>query len=121
MNIILAIPHSTGHFDLSSWDKPELVMQDALNFTDWHTDRLFGYHDNPRIISVIGGVSRFDCDLERMINDPLEKIGQGILYTVSHSGAKRKLYPPGFKSGINTPDTRLLMSRWYSYRAQLAK
>ena len=36
---------------------------------------------DPRIIPVSYPFSRFFCDVERLENDPLEKIGQGIVYT----------------------------------------
>ena len=95
-NLILAIPHSKGEFDSSLWSDPELVRRDVRLWTDWHTDRLFsldGMTDS-RIRRLIGSVSRFDCDLERLEDDPLESEGQGRLYRRSHSGATRATIPP---------------------------
>ncbi len=95
-NLILAIPHSKGEFDSSLWSDPELVRRDAHLWTDWHTDKLFsldGMTDS-RIRRLIGTVSRFDCDLERLEDDPLESQGQGRLYRRSHSGATRATIPP---------------------------
>ena len=93
--LILAIPHSKGEFDSSLWSEPELVRRDARLWTDWHTDKLFsldGIADS-RIRRLVGSVSRFDCDLERLENDPLESQGQGRQYRRSHSGATRATIP----------------------------
>ncbi len=89
--IVLAIPHATGAFDVSLWSAPVSVATDARRWTDWHTDRLFAGagRGEPRVRAVVGRVSRFDCDLERLEHDPLEVVGQGRLYTRSHSGAER--------------------------------
>ncbi len=90
-HVILAIPHATGVFDTSLWSDPKAVARDARRWTDWYTDELFtdSRGTDPRIRYLVGTVSRFDCDLERLENDPLEQIGQGRLYTRSHSGATR--------------------------------
>ncbi len=95
-NLILAIPHSTGEFDFSLWLDPELVSRDVRLWTDWHTDKLFSLDGmtNSRIRRLIGSVSRFDCDLERLEDDPLESEGQGRLYRRSHAGATRETIPP---------------------------
>lgn len=89
--IVLAIPHATGDFDVSLWSDPVSVTNDARRWTDWHTDRLFAGagRGEPRVRAVVGRVSRFDCDLERLEHDPLEDVGQGRLYARSHSGAGR--------------------------------
>lgn len=89
--IVLAIPHATGVFDVSLWSDPVSVTTDARRWTDWHTDRLFAGagRGEPRIRAVVGRVSRFDCDLERLEHDPLEDVGQGRLCTRSHAGAGR--------------------------------
>ncbi len=93
--IVLAIPHATGIFDVSLWTDPVSVTNDARRWTDWHTDRLFAGagRGESRVRSVVGRVSRFDCDLERLEHDPLEDVGQGRLYTRSHSGAERAVPP----------------------------
>lgn len=93
--IVLAIPHATGAFDASLWSDPDAVARDARRWTDWHTDKLFqdASRGDPRVRAVVGRVNRFDCDLERLADDPLEEIGQGRLYTRSHSGSVRAVPP----------------------------
>lgn len=87
-NLVIAIPHARHDFDASKWDNPALVQQDADRWTDHHTDKIFKpVVDNA--VAIVGGYSRFECDLERLLDDPLESIGQGIAYTRSHSGATR--------------------------------
>lgn len=90
-HIVLAIPHATGSFDTTLWSDPEAVERDARLWTDWYTDALYtkAAHDNPQVRSVVGRISRFDCDLERLEHDPMESVGQGRLYTRSMSGATR--------------------------------
>lgn len=79
-DIILHIPHSSARFeanDLMKWKGD--IESSIRRLTDWHTDKLFA--------STIAGVhtmvfdyNRFYCDVERLENDPMEEIGQGIVY-----------------------------------------
>ncbi len=112
--IVLAIPHAQPVFDLSLWSDPDTILKDVWRWTDWHTDNLFAYaeHCDPRIKHVIGRVNRFNCDFERLINDPLEEIGQGILYTSSHSGATRT---------IPEDKRREWLRAWELYRERIVK
>lgn len=108
--IVLAIPHATRVIT-TAWSDPEKIQQDADRWTDWDTDVMF-FVEHPRIEVVIGSISRFDCDLERLMDDPLETEGRGILYTRSHSGAVREL----------DPKTReRLTAEWFAYRAKLSQ
>ena len=76
--IVLFIPHSSDRLDKSSWSGD---IDAAVNrWTDWHTDKIF-YSDDERIKKLIVPFSRFYCDTERLIADPMESIGQGIAYT----------------------------------------
>jgi N-formylglutamate amidohydrolase len=104
--LVLAIPHSTRVIN-TVWSDPSSVGVDADRWTDWFTDKMFGAV-NPQIEVVKGDVSRFDCDLERLKDDPLEAIGQGILYTRSHSGATRVIV-----------DEDVLLAHWRSYQDRL--
>jgi N-formylglutamate amidohydrolase len=108
--IVLAIPHATRIIQSQEWSDRELVERDADRWTDWRTDELFECR-SARIFTVFGGVSRFDVDLERLENDPLEAAGQGRLYTRSHSGAVRTL-----------TDSRAgeLIGMWSQYRTVLS-
>ena len=110
--IVLAIPHATGAFDASLWSDPDAVARDARRWTDWLTDRLFGDagRGDPRVRAVVGRVNRFDCDLERLEDDPLEGIGQGRLYTRSHSGAERAVPPDRAARWIRA---------WHRYRERI--
>lgn len=107
--IVLAIPHATRNFDVNLWDNAVLVSKDADHWTDWFTDELFDWK-HPRVASVIGQVSRFDCDLERLENDPLEAVGRGRFYTQSHSGARRSLSSEFIELGL---------VQWAGYRNRL--
>ena len=64
-------------------DWSEGIYQDIVRWTDWFTDWLFcsAAVNDSRIVPVIFPFSRFFCDAERLVEDPLESIGQGIIYT----------------------------------------
>ena len=79
--IVLNIPHSSTLFpnqrDLEAW--PLAIQQHIDRWTDWFTDVIFD-SDDPRVVPIVFPFSRFYCDVERLINDPLESQGQGIFY-----------------------------------------
>ena len=75
--IVLFIPHSSDNLDRTQWAGD--IDRAIDRWTDWHTDKLFR-SDDDRVISVIFPYSRFYCDAERLIDDPMEKVGQGIAY-----------------------------------------
>lgn len=88
--IVLNIPHATAHgIREAHWDDREAVMAHVAYLTDWHTDWLFG-RDDPRIEAVRASLSRFVVDCERLEDDPLEAVGQGIIYT-AFEGCKRTI------------------------------
>ncbi len=77
--IILNIPHSSPLFPFGKdgWD--DGIETELSRWTDWYTDWIFQSVD-ARIISVSYPFSRFFCDVERLEDDPLENVGQGIVY-----------------------------------------
>lgn len=82
--IVLNIPHSSinGIFDkeIGKWPYNVHFYNECVRYhTDWYTDLLFATN-NPNVTGVVFPYSRFVCDVERLENDPLEKIGQGIIY-----------------------------------------
>lgn len=108
--LVLAIPHATRSV-LSNWDDSVLLAKDADRWTDWHTDTMFGIpFSSDKIPVVKGTISRFDCDLERLQNDPLELEGRGIIYRRSHSGAVR--------ISSDRPEEELI-DAWNQYRSQI--
>lgn len=84
-NIVLNEPHASveGLYDnrLAPWNIDESFINDViLEWTDWHTDYLFHTSCDKRVSTVRFPYSRFVIDAERLWDDPLEKIGQGIIY-----------------------------------------
>ena len=85
-NIVLNIPHASinGVFDpkYGGWPNNQYFVNNYLNkWTDWYTDFLFAPLSRQKNVStVVFPYSRFVCDAERLENDPLEEIGQGIIY-----------------------------------------
>ncbi len=85
--IVLNIPHSSPVFPFGKHYWEDGIDTEILRWTDWYTDWLFQSTD-PRIISVSYPFSRFFCDVERLEHDPLESIGQGVIYR-SFNGLRR--------------------------------
>ncbi len=91
--IILHIPHSSAFGvtdEHSGWFANQFFINEAVrDLTDWHTDMLFrtarGYDE-----SIVFPYSRFCVDVERLVDDPMEAEGQGILYT-EYDGYEREL------------------------------
>jgi len=59
------------------------IDEHIVRWTDWYTDWIFcqAAINDCRIVPVSFPFSRFFCDVERLENDPLESVGQGIVYT----------------------------------------
>ena len=80
-NIVLNIPHaSVGGLGIARWDNKVALLSEVKRWTDWYTDLLFIPDNREGIQFITSDYSRFVVDVERLVNDPLEKIGQGIVY-----------------------------------------
>lgn len=79
--ILLHIPHSSLAFpDNTKYTWKDLDDEERL-LIDYYTDELFIPRDeSTQIGSVVFPYCRLYCDVERLINDPLEKDGLGISY-----------------------------------------
>lgn len=80
-NILLHVPHSSTAFpEDSSFCFKDLDDEEQL-LIDYFTDELFvPRNDDYSIKSVVFPYCRLFCDVERLINDPLETKGLGISY-----------------------------------------
>lgn len=92
-NVILNIPHSSAFgFNAEEWSNPEEITRYMREWTDWHTEKLFKPRQKSECIHLcIFPFSRFFVDVERLVNDPMETIGQGIIY--SRFGEARRQLP----------------------------
>lgn len=84
-HIVLNEPHASmeGLYDAekSFWNiDADFLNNVVIKWTDWHTDYLFHGLQDSRIATVRFPYSRFIVDAERLWNDPMESIGQGIVY-----------------------------------------
>ena len=117
-NIVLNIPHASinGVFDLQygGWPHNQYFVNNCLNkWTDWYTDFLFSTLSEQKDVStVVFPYSRFVCDAERLENDPLEKMGQGIIYT-EYGFHKR--------NPMNKKQTKRTMRLWKKHQKLLKK
>ena len=109
-NIILHIPHaSVAGLGYAKWDDEVALIREVRKWTDWYTDLIFIPGDRLMVKSITADYSRFVVDVERMVNDPLNDIGQGIVYT-KFNGIKRTL----------DEEERLgMMAYYYAYIKQL--
>ena len=81
-NIVLSIPHSSiDGLATTKWNDKAALLKEVRRWTDWYTDLIFVPDQRDKIKTVVSDYSRFVVDVERLLNDPMEKIGQGILYT----------------------------------------
>lgn len=82
-NVILNIPHSSAlGFNAEEWSNSEEITGYIREWTDWHTEKLFKPRQMTEYIHVcIFPFSRFFVDVERLVDDPMEAIGQGIIYS----------------------------------------
>ena len=72
--MILHIPHSSINlFGISSLH----LLESVDLMTDWYADELF-YHDTS--YDIVFDHSRLVVDVERFVNDDLEKHGKGFIY-----------------------------------------
>lgn len=81
-NLLLHIPHSSSAFpEESEYSWNDLFDEERL-LIDYYTDELFvPEKQSEQISSIIFPYCRLYCDVERFINDPLEKDGLGISYS----------------------------------------
>ena len=80
-NILLHIPHSSTSFPKDSGYTFDDLNADERLLIDYYTDELFlPEQPSSKIESVVFPYCRLYCNVERLINDPLEKEGLGISY-----------------------------------------
>lgn len=87
--IVLNIPHASPVFPFGRGGWEDGIQREVDRWTDWFTDWLF-ISEDPRTVAVAYPFSRFFCDVERLEDDPMEEVGQGIVYR-RFNGLKREL------------------------------
>jgi N-formylglutamate amidohydrolase len=109
-NIVLNIPHaSVGGLGVAKWNNKVALMKEVRKWTDWFTDVIFVPDNRPGIKSVVADYSRFVVDVERLLDDPMNEIGQGIIYTKFN----------GLQRTISDEEHMGMMAYYYSYIKQL--
>ena len=85
--LVLNIPHASDNIPEKFMPPPFGRTQSEYQhryqlaskpLIDWYTDELFSVEDK-RITPVVAELCRTLCDVERMVNDPLEAKGYGIV------------------------------------------
>lgn len=103
--IVLNVPHSSLERCYEGWMGSLNMFPLIKKWTDWHTDILF---NEERVTMIRFPFSRFFCDVERIVNDPLEKEGKGIIY-YKYDGFTRNV----------TENLKLDVLRWYEIHRRL--
>ena len=88
-HLIIHTPHagtilpikSEGYMNMGWWVRKNAITPLHQQLTDHYTDKLFSSLD-PSIRQISFPYSRLFCDVERLLDDPLEKKGLGICYKV---------------------------------------
>lgn len=87
-HLVLNIPHASDNIPekfmpTQPWIKRinpvGIYKERSRPLVDWYTDELFSVDNDQHITPVVATICRTLCDVERMINDPLEKEGYGII------------------------------------------
>jgi N-formylglutamate amidohydrolase len=86
--LVLNIPHASTNIPeafmpIQPWIKKlnpvGIYLERSRPLIDYFTDELFFVENDERIIPIVATICRTLCDVERMINDPLENDGYGII------------------------------------------
>lgn len=107
--IVLNVPHSSIDSYQEGWLGAVNMFPLVKRWTDWHTDILFS-SSLVNVSMVRYDKSRFYCDVERLMNDPMEKIGQGIIYKEFE----------GFKRDVSSSLHDKLMYDYHLHRQRLS-
>ncbi|MBR6551103.1 MAG: N-formylglutamate amidohydrolase [Paludibacteraceae bacterium] len=86
--LVLNIPHASTNIP-EEFMPPQMwhnransmhkYQEHARPLVDYYTDELFSVDDDKRIKPIVFDLCRTLCDVERMVNDPLEDEGYGIV------------------------------------------
>ena len=88
-SIILHIPHSGTEFYDDQKEHARTFLDRSKDLIDWYTDELFSPdEENEAVIPVVFPLCRIVCDVERMVDDPLEQSNLGIHYD-GHASLKQ--------------------------------
>ena len=87
-HLVLNIPHASVNIPeefmpTQPWIKRinpvGIYKERSRPLVDWYTDELFSVDNDQHITPIVATICRTLCDVERMIDDPLEKEGYGII------------------------------------------
>lgn len=100
--VILHIPHASNYIpSLEGYEvKEDVLNNEILKLTDWHTDDLF-YRADDEVIKA--PFSRVFCDVERFEDDEKEimaQFGMGVIYEKSDDGKQIRTINPSLRNKI---------------------
>ena len=104
--MLIHIPHSSRF--ISGLVKMSNERENLNSLTDDYVDEIFDYSN---CAYVRFPFSRFVCDVERLYNDPMEEIGQGIIY-------KKDIYGNDIERIISDESTMMMYKIHHRYFGQ---
>lgn len=108
--LLLNIPHSSIEgVSQAGWRSFPQLFESVKRWTDWHTDVIFSPNQNAHIDVVRHNLSRFVVDVERLLDDPLERVGRGIVYREFD----------GIKRDVSSEEFSRYMNIYHNYLSQL--
>ena len=115
--LLLHIPHSSISFPVDSLHTFDDLDCEERLLIDYYTDELFlPNQTSGNIDSLVFPFCRLYCDVERLVNDPLEKEGLGIRY-IREVPAEKKHY-----FTIRSFSTRIEAFNYYAdFHAKVSK
>lgn len=115
--IILNIPHSQTVFpgnSMDQWDNIDTLKNDMSIWTDHYAHELFVWGaETLDVIPVVYQYSRYYCDVERLIDDPLDAVGRGIIYT--------KLASDDGERKVSAEERAGIMSEYRAYHEHITE
>lgn len=105
--LVVAIPHSSARTPHWQWDDGGRNAA-KRRWTDWFTDELFGV-EAPDIAVVRADISRFNCDVERLEDEP-DRLARFV--------AEER---PDLRARVEQDASRLngQLAEWFRYRADI--
>jgi len=111
-NIVLNIPHaSVAGLGYAKWNDKVGLIREVKKWTDWYTDLIFVPENRPGVKTITADYSRFVVDVERLEDDPLNDVGQGIVYTHFNNLTRN----------IDEEERLGMMAYYYGYIKQLKR
>ena len=127
--LVLNIPHASTNIPEEflppqMWHKKKNSLrkyqEHARLLIDYYTDELFSV-DDQRINPIVFDLCRALCDVERMVNDPLEEVGYGIVCRKVMQFCPGSIMQAIDYNPLRYAHNKSLLMKYLDYQHRLAK